>query len=72
MSANQPKDSKPSDAEVRKSQDSLTKDPAALHIEANGNAHGLDLHALRQRFPLIADASEEKLEELNKQVLKKA
>jgi MFS family permease len=63
--------SNPLGAEPRKSQDSVAKDPNALHVESSGDVNGLDLVALRQRFPLLADASEEKLADLDKQVLKK-
>jgi hypothetical protein len=61
--------------DIRKSQDSGDeKNPAALHVEkgdGGSNPHGLDLYAIRQNYPLLADASEEKLEELNKAVLRK-
>ncbi|KAH6982641.1 major facilitator superfamily domain-containing protein [Ilyonectria destructans] len=60
------------EAEVRKSADSNTiKSPAILHVEKTAAHNGLDLVALRQRYPLLADASDEKLESLNKAVLKK-
>lgn len=59
----------------RKSQDSVAKsdvkDLASQHVESSGELGENELYALRQRYPLLADASPEKLKALNKAVLRK-
>lgn len=41
------------------------------HVEVGAEMHETELYALRQRFPLLADASQEKLDALNKAVMRK-
>jgi ABC-type metal ion transport system substrate-binding protein len=50
------------------------KDMGSQHVEKlsdPSSPHGLDLFALRQQYPLLANASEEKLAALNKAVLRR-
>jgi hypothetical protein len=67
----------------RKSEDSIQKDPATQQVDhlehenstktaaLHGGLTDTELFTLRQRYPLLANASQEKLEELNKAVLRK-
>ncbi|KAI9896618.1 hypothetical protein N3K66_008790 [Trichothecium roseum] len=59
----------------RSSQDSGSKPSVEVeevrHVERRGGLSESDLHTLRQRYPLLADASQEKLDQLNKAVLRK-
>lgn len=59
----------------RSSQDSGSKPGVEVeevrHVERRGGLSESDLHTLRQRYPLLANASQEKLDQLNKAVLRK-
>lgn len=53
------------------SQDSKIKDQTALHVESNDESRETELFRLRQQYSLLADASPERLDALNKAVLRK-
>lgn len=55
----------------RESHDSKVKDLSALHVEASDDSRAAELFQLRQRYSLLADMSKERLEAVNKAVLKK-